>query len=88
MSTQPVPSPDLTALVEQLALAGRAAQRELARLSAADKAAALRSAARALRSASAKVLASNAVDVAAGQAGGLSGAMLDRLKLDDARLTG
>jgi glutamate-5-semialdehyde dehydrogenase len=73
-------------LVEDLARAGRAAQRELARMSDAAKGQALRSAAAALRTHSARVLAENARDVAAGQANGLSGAMLDRLRLDPQRL--
>jgi glutamate-5-semialdehyde dehydrogenase len=50
------------------------------------KAAALRSAAMALRSAAPDILAANALDLAAGQANGLSGAMLDRLRLDEIRL--
>ncbi|PLK27182.1 glutamate-5-semialdehyde dehydrogenase [Novosphingobium sp. TH158] len=76
------------ALVERLARAGRQAQRALARLSDAEKAAALRAAAAALRSAEAEILAANAQDVAAGEARGLTGAMLDRLRLDPARLAG
>jgi glutamate-5-semialdehyde dehydrogenase len=52
----------------------------------AAKAAALRSAASALRAASAQVLAANARDLAAGEANGLSKALLDRLMLDDKRL--
>ena len=76
------------ALVERLARAGRAAQRRLAALSDAQKAAALRAAAQALRDAEAEVLAANARDVAAGEANGLTAAMLDRLKLDPARLAG
>src|SRR5579863_6809746 len=82
--TQPVETP--TALIERLARAGRAAQTELARLSDAQKATALRSAAAALRDAAPAVLAANARDIAAGEANGLTGAMLDRLRLDPARL--
>ena len=74
------------ALVERLARAGRTAQRALAQLDDAGKAAALRSAAQALRDDQAVVLAANARDVAAGEANGLTGAMLDRLRLDPARL--
>jgi glutamate-5-semialdehyde dehydrogenase len=74
------------ALVAQLARDGRAAQRVLARLSDAQKAEALRAAARALRAAHGDILAANAQDIAAGEAKGLSGALLDRLRLDDARL--
>lgn len=50
------------------------------------KADALRAAAAALREDAADILAANARDMAAGEARGLSGAMLDRLKLDEARL--
>jgi len=76
------------ALIQRLARAGRAAQRALARLTDAEKAAALRSAAAALRAAEPEILAANAQDIAAGEANGLSGAMLDRLRLDPARLAG
>ncbi|WP_159980076.1 MULTISPECIES: glutamate-5-semialdehyde dehydrogenase [unclassified Novosphingobium] len=76
------------ALVEQLARDGRAAQRVLARLSDADKAGALRAAAKALRAAEGEILAANAQDIAAGEAKGLSGALLDRLRLDAGRLAG
>jgi glutamate-5-semialdehyde dehydrogenase len=75
-------------LVADLARAGRRAQRVLAGLPTADKAAALRSAAAALRAAAPKVLSANALDVAAGEQNGLSGAMLDRLRLDEKRLEG
>lgn len=76
------------ALIERLARAGRAAQRELARLPSAQKAAALRAAAAALRADEPAILAANAQDLANGAANGLSAAMLDRLKLDSARLAG
>jgi glutamate-5-semialdehyde dehydrogenase len=52
------------------------------------KAAALRSAAAALRAASVQILEANARDLAAGEANGLSPALLDRLKLDEGRLAG
>jgi glutamate-5-semialdehyde dehydrogenase len=76
------------ALVERLARAGRAAQRELAQLPSEAKATALRAAAQALRDAEADILAANARDLAVGEANGLTGAMLDRLKLNPARLAG
>ncbi|MPS67538.1 MAG: glutamate-5-semialdehyde dehydrogenase [Novosphingobium sp.] len=76
------------ALVARIAAAGRAAQRVLAQLSDAQKAGALRAAANAMRAAEPAILAANARDVAAGEAKGLTGAMLDRLKLDPARLAG
>ena len=74
-------------IIERLARAGRKAQRELAKLGDAGKARALRAAAAALRSDEAQILAANAQDVAAGEANGLTGAMLDRLRLDPARLS-
>ncbi len=76
------------ALIARLAQAGRQAQRALARMDSAAKAAALRSAAGALREDAAAILAANARDVSAGEANGLTGAMLDRLRLDPARLAG
>jgi len=80
----PVESPDR--VIRDLALSGRAAQRTLARMSDEGKAAALRSAASALRLAESEVLSANARDLAVGEANGLTKAMLDRLKLDPARL--
>ncbi len=89
MSSQPQISADsVTDLVEGLARAGRVAQRVLARMPAPEKERALRLAAEALRRAEPEILAANARDVAAGEANGLSGAMLDRLRLDSGRLAG
>src|SRR5689334_8341143 len=76
------------ALVERLAIAGRAAQRTLARLTDGEKTATLRAAAQALRDAEDVILAANAKDLAAGEANGLTKAMLDRLTLDPGRLAG
>ncbi len=75
-------------LVEGLARAGRAAQRQLAAMSSETKAAALKLAAAALREDSAAILEANARDLAAGRENGLTDAMLDRLRLDEARLEG
>lgn len=86
MSSQPQPDVDHDAMVASLARAGRIAQRALARMGDADKAAALRAAARALRAASDPILTANARDIAAGEANGLTGALLDRLRLDAPRL--
>src|SRR5690606_39143352 len=86
MSSLPQPTADHEELVAGLARAGRAAQRQLARMSDADKAAALRSAAASLRARGPAIVEANAKDVAAGEANGLTGAMLDRLRLDDKRL--
>jgi glutamate-5-semialdehyde dehydrogenase len=84
----PAEAADPAALVTALAREARAAQRQLAAMPSAARSAALRLAAEALRAAGSQVLAANAEDQAAGKARGLSGAMLDRLMLDDARLTG
>ncbi|MXO70560.1 glutamate-5-semialdehyde dehydrogenase [Alteraurantiacibacter buctensis] len=79
---------DVTTLVEDLARAGRKAQRVLAGMPTADKARALQSAADALRAAAPQILAANAADLANGEANGLTAALLDRLRLDDKRLEG
>ncbi len=87
MSSIPQPADEsITELVERLARAGRTAQRVLARLPPSAKEAALKAAAIALRSASQEILAGNALDVANGENNGLSGAMIDRLRLDEQRL--
>src|SRR5258708_2547815 len=74
---------------EMLALgqAARAAARSLREASAATKTHALKSAAAALRARRELVLAANAKDIDAAKAGGMSGAMLDRLLLDDRRVS-
>jgi glutamate-5-semialdehyde dehydrogenase len=79
-------SADPAALVTELARAARIAQRQLAAMPSAARAAALHYAARALKAATPAILAANAKDCAAGAAGGLAPAMLDRLALDEARL--
>jgi glutamate-5-semialdehyde dehydrogenase len=76
------------ALVERLARAARIAQGTLARMPSPAKAAALRLAAAALRRAEADILAANAIDMANGEANGLTPALLDRLRLDAARVAG
>ncbi|WP_333839008.1 glutamate-5-semialdehyde dehydrogenase [Novosphingobium sp.] len=76
------------ALVERLARAARIAQGTLARMPSPAKAAALRLAAAALRRAEAAILAANAIDMANGEANGLTPALLDRLRLDPARVAG
>lgn len=79
-----IPSP--ADLIADMASAGRRAQRVLARMSDDAKASALIGAAHALRADAAAILAANAEDLAAGEAAGLSPAMLDRLRLDPERL--
>ncbi len=75
-----------TQLVDQLAQAGRAAQRVLANLSSEARVNALNLAAVHLRRDAQNILAENTRDLDAGRANGLSGAMLDRLALDETRL--
>lgn len=87
LDTRPQTS-DPEALVSALAKAARAAQRRLAALPSAARAAALHKAADRIEAAAPAILAANAQDLAAGEARGLSGALLDRLALDEARLAG
>lgn len=75
-------------LIERMAVAGRVAQRQLSRLSDRQKATALRAGAEALRESEGMILAANAIDLEAGEANGLTAAMLDRLRLSPARLAG
>ncbi|GMN02449.1 glutamate-5-semialdehyde dehydrogenase [Erythrobacter sp. MTPC3] len=75
-------------LIADLAKAGRAAQRILRETSSEARAAALILAAKRLRADSSAILAANAKDVGAGRERGLSGALIDRLMLDEARLEG
>jgi glutamate-5-semialdehyde dehydrogenase len=80
------PSLDPAALVASLAADGRAAQEALSRLDDPARAAALRAGASALRQDEAAILAANAQDMENGEARGQTAAMLDRLRLDSARL--
>ncbi len=75
-------------LVHRMARDARQAQRVLARMSDEGKADALRHVAARLRASESEILAENGRDIAAGEANGLSGAMLDRLRLDGGRLAG
>ena len=88
MTRTPIPAgtDDIEALMRGLGEAALAAQPVLARAPRAQKDAALRAAAGALRGRRAALLEANAADMAAARAKGLTGAMLDRLRLDDARL--
>lgn len=92
MNHMTAPSPEASAadphaLVTALAKAARLAQRKLAGMPSEARAAALHRAAEALRAATPAVLAANAEDLDAGAARGLSKAMLDRLMLDETRLS-
>jgi glutamate-5-semialdehyde dehydrogenase len=76
----------LTEQMTQLARQAKEAARALARFSTADKNACLRLMADALESQAPAILTANANDVTAATQTGLSPAMLDRLRLDTARL--
>ena len=81
---RPVETRDLAAEMAEIGAAARAAATVLATTPAERKNAALVSAARAIRDGREAILAANRKDMA--EAKGLSGAMLDRLALDDARI--
>jgi len=72
--------------IEAMARAARGAALELARWSSEAKNEALRVMAEGLRAATPALLEGNAKDLEAGEAKGLSRAMLDRLRLDEARV--
>ncbi|MBN2973622.1 glutamate-5-semialdehyde dehydrogenase [Roseomonas aeriglobus] len=79
---------EIETLIAEMGHKARTAAAVLAATPTATKAAALRAAADAIRAASATIVDANAEDMAAGLARGLSGAMLDRLRLDTARVAG
>jgi len=78
----------LTEQMTQLARQAKAASRQLAKLTTAEKNACLLAMAEALEQNRAAIQKANACDMEAGAKAGLSGAMLDRLKLDDKRVAG
>ncbi len=71
-----------------LAKQSKAASRELARLTTAEKNACLLAMADALERGADAIKRANALDMTAGAESGLSSAMFDRLKLDDKRIAG
>ncbi|MGN6108400.1 MAG: glutamate-5-semialdehyde dehydrogenase [Kofleriaceae bacterium] len=75
-------------LIRGVAEAARQAARIVAKAPAATRNAAISEIANAIDHACPEILAANARDVAAGAAAGLSAAMLDRLRLDEARVAG
>ena len=85
LTAPPMPG-DAAALIADMGARARAASKALALAPTADKAAGLVAAAAQIRARAAEILAANADDMAAGQKNGLSGAMLDRLRLDEGRL--
>jgi glutamate-5-semialdehyde dehydrogenase len=78
----------LQATMSAMGEAARAGARALRLASAEQRTAALQAMAKAIREDAAKILAANAKDIEQAKANGLSGPMLDRLLLDDARLEG
>src|SRR5262249_28610996 len=72
--------------VRAIGLGARAAAARLARSSAEARSRALRLAATAIRAARAQIIEANRADMAAAEAKGLSGALLDRLRLDAGRI--
>ena len=72
--------------IHQMGQQARAAAHRLSQLTSDEKNAILRAMAAAIRARVPELLAANALDLEAGKAKGLSGAMLDRLKLDEARV--
>ncbi len=79
---------DAEALIAGMGRAARDAAAVLALTPTERKAQAVRAAAAAIRARSVAIAAANAEDMAAGEAAGLSPAMLDRLKLDAGRIEG
>ena len=77
---------DIPALIADMAARARAAAQRLAQMSSAQKSRALLAAAQAIRDSSDAIVAANAEDMRAGEASGLSAALLDRLRLDPARI--
>ena len=78
----------LTEQMTQLAKQAKAASRELAKLTTAEKNACLLAMATALEQNAEAIKTANALDMEFGASHGLSSAMLDRLKLDDKRIAG
>ncbi|MES2439136.1 MAG: glutamate-5-semialdehyde dehydrogenase [Verrucomicrobiota bacterium] len=72
--------------IHQMGRQARAAAYKLAQLSSDEKNAILLAMAAAIRRRTPELLAANVLDLAAGEAKGLSNAMLDRLKLDEQRI--
>jgi glutamate-5-semialdehyde dehydrogenase len=77
---------DIAAAMAEIGRGARAAARALALAPADQKNQALQAMAAAIRRTKAAILAANAEDIAEARAGGLTGAMLDRLTLDEARV--
>jgi glutamate-5-semialdehyde dehydrogenase len=81
-----VENSDVTAVMADLGRNAREASHVLALAPSAQKDAALAAMAAAVRAATPAILAANAEDVAQAKSGGVTGAFLDRLKLDEKRV--
>jgi glutamate-5-semialdehyde dehydrogenase len=79
-------APPAARSVTEICLAAQAAARELARTGSAVKDAALLAIADALVARTPEILEANALDLSAGRESGLSAALMDRLRLDEARV--
>lgn len=84
--SEEITAEEITATIRQMGRQARAAAHRLAALSSDDKNDMLRAMAAALRAQAPDILSRNAQDLAAGEAKGLSSALLDRLRLDDSRI--
>ncbi len=87
LTAPPMPG-DAAALIADMGARARVAAKRLAQATTVEKTAGLIAAAAAIRARAADILAANGEDMTAGRANGLSGAMLDRLRLDETRLAG
>jgi glutamate-5-semialdehyde dehydrogenase len=81
-------SSDIASVMDRIGRAAVEAERALASSSADARNGALRAIAASLRANKAQILAANAKDLKAGEAGGLTKAALERLMLDDGRIEG
>ena len=88
MTTETLETASPDALIARMGAAAREAAAELAVASPAQKAAALTAAAAAIMAAQDAILAANARDLAHAEDKGLAPAMIDRLRLDPARIAG
>lgn len=79
-------SDPITEQIHEMGRQARTAAHALSQLSTEKKDTILRAMAQGLRDASAGILSENAKDISAGMGKGLSSAMLDRLRLDEARI--
>src|SRR6476659_3380390 len=86
MNVHTKPAEDAVAMVAELGRRAKAAAAVLRNASTDAKNTALTQAARLIRADKATILAANARDIAAAKAAGVSGALQDRLLLDDPRV--